>query len=71
MGWGEDLITEDTIMFGMPRNNPYITPLENCRYDCCITIPGGVPPGNGVDYAVFKGGKYVVYEFEEAVEYNQ
>jgi AraC family transcriptional regulator len=65
-------IHEDTLMFGVPRNNPYITPPEKSRYDCRIVM-------NDVELLKqddeptypFKGGKHVVYEFEELVEYSE
>lgn len=67
-----DLLTEDTKMIGVPRNNPYITPPDKCRYDCCVTVPSGFEfvAGNELERTVLPGGKYVVYTFEEPVEYE-
>ena len=65
------LIKNDTLMFGVPRNNPYITPPEKSRYDCHIGIDDGSSiEGDEVTY-LFKGGKHVVYEFDEPVNYSE
>ncbi|MCF6139045.1 AraC family transcriptional regulator [Pseudalkalibacillus berkeleyi] len=64
-----DLITDETRMIGVPHNNPYITPENLCRYDCCITIPQGFQPEPHMKTKVFAASKYVFYEFEEAVSF--
>ncbi|WP_088833642.1 AraC family transcriptional regulator [Paenibacillus tyrfis] len=71
--WAEarELITKGTRLLGVPRNNPYITPLDKCRYDCCIIVPSGTPTGNEVESGSFQGGKFVVYEFDEPIEYSR
>ncbi|MCM3618117.1 AraC family transcriptional regulator [Sutcliffiella horikoshii] len=67
--WGKarDLITDTSFMFGVPKNNPYITPPELSRYECHLAVEGIIDE-NLVTYP-YKGGKYVVYEFEEPVDY--
>ena len=64
-------IKKNSLIFGVPRNNPYITPPDKSRYDCCIEISDEDTPrlDNEVSYT-FKGGKHVVYEFDEPVEYS-
>lgn len=71
--WAEsrELLTEETRLMGIPRNNPYITPPEKCRYDCCITVPEDTKPGSEAEAGFFPGGKFVVYEFDEPVEYSR
>jgi AraC family transcriptional regulator len=66
------LIKPDTFMFGVPRNNPYITPPEKSRYDCRIEIKND-EVSNVIDETSysFKGGKHVVYEFDEPVHYSE
>jgi AraC family transcriptional regulator len=66
------LINLDTMMFGVPRNNPYITPPEKSRYDCRIVMNDvlKVNPDEETLYE-FKGGKHVVYEFDELVDYSE
>jgi AraC family transcriptional regulator len=66
------MLSADTLLFGVPRNNPYITPPEKSRYDCRIVINEDEITNleNEATYQ-FKGGKHVVYEFEEPVEYSE
>ncbi|PLR66232.1 AraC family transcriptional regulator [Bacillus sp. UMB0893] len=66
------LIDQDTLMIGVPRNNPYITPPEKSRYDCRIAIRNveELKKDDEETYA-FNGGKYVLYEFEEPVRYSE
>lgn len=65
-----DLIDGTASLLGVPRNNPYITPAERCRYDCCLTVPSGLPTGDGLEAGRFKGGKHVLYKFDEPVAYE-
>lgn len=66
------LINESTLLFGVPRNNPYITPPEKNRYDCRIEISDEriLEEYNEISY-YFQGGKHVMYEFEEPVSYSE
>lgn len=66
------LIHENTLIFGVPRNNPYITPPDKSRYDCRIVIPDDrLSMLDDESTYAFKGGKHVVYEFEELVDYRE
>ncbi|MEH7125988.1 AraC family transcriptional regulator [Bacillus sp. JJ1773] len=67
-----DLLKHNTFLFGVPRNNPYITPPEKSRYDCRIAIyeEDLSKVDDGLTY-LFKGGKHVVYEFDEPVMYSE
>jgi AraC family transcriptional regulator len=66
-----ELLKEDTFMFGVPRNNPYITPPDKTRYDCHIGIEeDGISHLADEAGYLFEGGKHVVYEFEEPVDYS-
>ncbi|MBD2870298.1 AraC family transcriptional regulator [Paenibacillus arenilitoris] len=71
--WAEarDFIAPDTRLLGVPRNNPYLTPMDKCRYDCCIALPEGANVGSDAETAVIQGGKFVVYEFEEPIAYSR
>lgn len=66
-----ELLDKDTIFLGIPRNNPYITPPEKSRYDCHITIRKEPGVENKEDSYHFHGGKHVVYEFEEPIDYSE
>ncbi|MCP1157113.1 AraC family transcriptional regulator [Bacillus infantis] len=65
-----ELMKPDPFTFGVPRNNPYITPPEKTRYDCRIAIDQDKIP-EGEPAFLFKGGKHVVYEFDEPVDYSE
>ncbi|TDL31788.1 AraC family transcriptional regulator [Jeotgalibacillus sp. S-D1] len=67
-----DLIEENTLVMGIPKNNPYITPPEKCRYDCCISIHDGIS-AEAFDQMTsdFKGGKHVIFVFEQPVSFNE
>ncbi|MEK3806738.1 AraC family transcriptional regulator [Metabacillus sp. SLBN-84] len=64
-----EIMNESTMLIGVPRNNPYLTPPEKCRYDCCISIEGNHAI-EGLEISSFDGGKYAVYEFEEPLNYS-
>lgn len=65
-----DLVHADTLFFGVPKNNPYITPPEKSRYECHVEVD---KPNQyeGESLGEFSGGKHVVYEFEQPVSYKE
>jgi len=66
------LIQTNTLIFGVPRSNPYITPPDKSRYDCRIEIKAEeIAMSDDETTYKFKGGKHVVYEFEEPVNYSE
>jgi AraC family transcriptional regulator len=65
-----ELVKEDTMMIGIPRSNPYITPPDKSRYDCRAAVPSGEIEIHGEETAFFKGGSHVLYEFDEPVSYD-
>ncbi|MFD1737809.1 GyrI-like domain-containing protein [Bacillus salitolerans] len=67
-----ELLKPDTLIFGIPRNNPYITPPEKSRYDCRLEInPNGRSHVEDEAVYQFQGGKHVVYKFDEPVRYSE
>ncbi|MGE7675277.1 AraC family transcriptional regulator [Lysinibacillus sp. NPDC094403] len=66
------LVGQDTMMFGVPRSNPYITLPEKSRYDCRIAISKHteINLDDEMTYT-FNGGRYVLYSFDEPVEYSE
>ncbi|MBN8202234.1 AraC family transcriptional regulator [Bacillus sp. NTK034] len=66
------LLNLNTMIAGVPRNNPYITPPEKSRYDCCIGVDESavIDQDDELVYQ-FAGGKHVVYEFEEPLPYSE
>jgi AraC family transcriptional regulator len=66
------LIKADTLMFGVPTSNPYITPPEKSRYECRVEVTEEDLANVYNDLVtLFKGGKHVVYEFDEYVDYSE
>lgn len=66
-----NLIGKNTMMIGVPRSNPYITPPERSRYDCRIVIEDPESPVlEGEEIYQFSGGKYVFYPFEQPIDYH-
>ncbi|WP_417898524.1 AraC family transcriptional regulator [Bacillus haimaensis] len=67
-----DLVKEDTVMYGIPKNNPYITPPEKSRYDCLLPVndPDKLALEQERIYH-FRGGKHVIYEFDEPLDYAE
>lgn len=64
------LITEDTLFFGIPKNNPYITPPEYSRYECCLALEDAYDSEEEITFP-FPGGRHVLYEFESPVDYSE
>ncbi|WP_010197685.1 AraC family transcriptional regulator [Bacillus sp. m3-13] len=62
-----DIITDNTFIFGVPKSNPFITPAQMSRYDCHLAVEGLMC--DTLETYQFKGGKHVVYEFDEPVDY--
>ncbi|NMO94251.1 AraC family transcriptional regulator [Paenibacillus lemnae] len=67
-----EFIKSDTLIFGVPRNNPYITPPDKSQYDCRVEIDErAVQAFHHETVYPFMGGKHVVYTFEEPVDYSE
>jgi AraC family transcriptional regulator len=64
------LVNEDTLLMGIPRSNPYITTPEKSRYDCRVVVSQEEINKSGEEASFFKGGKHVLYEFDEPVAYS-
>jgi AraC family transcriptional regulator len=59
-----DLITPETVGFGVSLDDPDITPVDKCRYYVCITVPDTISGDEFVGIMDIPGGKYAVYRFE-------
>ena len=60
-----DLFRSDTLVIGVPHDNPDISPTARCRYDACVTVPGEVTQGSAnVDIQDLHGGKYAVQRID-------
>lgn len=52
---------EKVKIYGIPHNNPCITPNEKCQFDACITVSKNVTLENNVQKQTIQGGKYAVF----------
>jgi len=59
-----NLFTKETIMIGIPLDNPDITPQGKCRYQTCITVAPQTEAEGEVSIADIEAGKYAVYHFK-------
>ncbi|CAH1216594.1 GyrI-like domain-containing protein [Paenibacillus sp. JJ-223] len=70
--WAHDqhLLSEASVLFGIPQDDPATTPPEACRYDACIVISDDfVFSGNDpVKEGELAGGDYLVYRIAHTAE---
>ncbi|MEK4512021.1 AraC family transcriptional regulator [Paenibacillus sp. FSL K6-2524] len=64
----KNLLTESTILLGIPQDNPETTLPENCRYDACIVISNDFQIDDSICESELSGGKYVIYELKHTAE---
>jgi AraC family transcriptional regulator len=65
--WAEakNLFGPNTLVIGIPHDNPEITPDDRSRYDACVTIPREIVASQGViSVQDIPGGKYAVCRIE-------
>ena len=65
--WAEakNLFGPNTLVIGIPHDNPEITPDDRSRYDACVTIPREIIASQGViSVQDIPGGKYAVCRIE-------
>ena len=70
-GWARknNLLNEESIIFGIPWDNPENTKPENCRYDTCIVIADHYPVHDAdIHQGNIVGGKYAVYKIDHTAE---
>lgn len=57
----EHLLNEDSIIVGIPRDNPEQTMPENCRYDTCLLLDQSKNTVNAdIQFTELPGGKYAI-----------
>lgn len=54
-------INKNIKIYGIPHDNPCITPTLNCKYDYCITLSKHAPIEGNVSIQTLRGGKYAVF----------
>ncbi len=62
------LMSESSQVIGIGWDDPETTPLEECRYDACVTVPNGTTGYDGVETTEIPGGTYAVYRFSGKYE---
>lgn len=67
-----NLFNEETIIFGISKDNPAVTKPEECRYDACIVVSKDFTTTEpNIQQGINQGGKYAVFiidHTEEAVQ---
>ncbi|MCT4585363.1 MAG: AraC family transcriptional regulator [Peptostreptococcaceae bacterium] len=58
-----NIIKEDSLFFGISYDDPEVTPIENLRYDSCITVDKDVKGSMDVGINDVPGGKFGVLRF--------
>jgi AraC family transcriptional regulator len=60
-----DLLEKETVYFGIPFDNPGITPRDKCRYRACITVGKSFVQQKGeIRTAEIQAARYVLYPFK-------
>ncbi|MCY7823233.1 GyrI-like domain-containing protein [Bacillus spizizenii] len=61
-------IFHNSIILGIPQDNPSITPKEECRYDVCIVINQDFNVPQPAQVGKLSGGKYAVFLLDHTKE---
>jgi len=62
------LFNKDSTILSIPRDNPKITPSQNCRYDAAIVIPSEYKIDNTISEDRLIGGQYGIYRVRHTAE---
>lgn len=61
-------VFDNSIILGIPQDNPEITPKEECRYDVCVVINKDFNVKKPAHIGKFSGGKYAVFLLDHTKE---
>ncbi|MCY9376745.1 GyrI-like domain-containing protein [Bacillus sp. T17B1] len=61
-------VFHNSIILGIPQDNPSITPKEECRYDVCIVINQDFNVPQPAKVGKLSGGKYAVFLLDHTKE---
>ena len=63
MTWAEEngLLSDSSVFIGVSQDDPEITPMEECRYDACVTVPEGTEGDFDVGVYELPAGRYAVF----------
>jgi AraC family transcriptional regulator len=63
MPWRSAQGLDGAACFGIGRDDPHITPPEQCRYDACVQVPDDFVARSPVSVAQLPGGRYALGAF--------
>lgn len=61
-------LLNDSIILGIPQDNPNVTRKEECRYDVCVLITEDFQVVEPAQVGQFSGGKYAVFALDHTKE---
>lgn len=61
-------VLNESIILGIPQDNPANTPPEQCRYDVCVVISNDFQVTEPAQVGLFPGGKYAVFKLDHTKE---
>lgn len=65
----QSMLNQDSIIYGIPQDNPATTQAETCRYDVCLVVPEGFENDDAlITQGEFAGGGYVVFQIDHTAE---
>ncbi|AQA24654.1 gyrI-like small molecule binding domain protein [Rhodococcus sp. MTM3W5.2] len=62
------LLRDDAILCGIPRDDPSVTPPDECRYDAAIVVSDGLELDGAVGDDSLHGGEYAVFDVPHTAE---
>lgn len=62
-----NLFNEDTVIYGIARDNAQVAAPKNCRYDVGLVVPSGFL-NTQIEICGLPGGKYLVFEIEHTAQ---
>lgn len=64
----KSLLTDSSIILGIPQDNPETTPPDKCRYDASIVLSEGVQMDDSVCEGETFSGQYVICRIQHTTE---
>ena len=61
-------VFHNSVILGIPQDNPSITPKEECRYDVCVVINKDFNVPQPAQVSKLPGGKYAVFLLDHTKE---
>jgi DNA gyrase inhibitor len=68
--WAQEknLLTESSILLGIPQDNPETTSPQDCRFDACLVISNDYQLDSSFSETDFQGGNYMVFKIKHTAE---